>query len=93
MSCFTGVLVDRPLTNLQKASQKLRDHFQGVNTESAKKYHLEVVQQAEAFKNVMESKQVAIDLQISKAQAITVARNKEKLKSIAETIIFVDDKV
>ena len=37
MSSFTGVLIDRPLTNLQKASQKLRDHFQGVNTESVKK--------------------------------------------------------
>jgi len=36
----------------------------------------------------MESKQVAIDQQISKARAITIARNKETLKSIAETIIF-----
>ena len=36
----------------------------------------------------MESKQVAIDQQISKAQATTIARNKETLKSTAETFIF-----
>ena len=43
------------------ASQKLRDHFEGINNESGKKYHLEAVQQAEAFKRVMEIKQIAID--------------------------------
>ena len=36
----------------------------------------------------MENKQIAIDQQLSSARAITIARNKEKLKSIAETIIF-----
>ena len=36
----------------------------------------------------MESKQIAIDQQMSSARAIKIARNKEKLKSIAETIIF-----
>ena len=58
---LTEILIDRPLTNLQKASQKLRDHFEGINNESGKKYHLEAVQQAEAFKRVMEIKQIAID--------------------------------
>jgi len=36
----------------------------------------------------MENKQVAVDQQISKAQAITIARNKQTLKSIAAKIIF-----
>jgi len=37
MSSFTGVLTDCPLTNVQKASQKLRDQFEGLKTEPAKK--------------------------------------------------------
>jgi len=76
------------IAHLPEVSEKLRDHFEGLNTVPVKKYHLEAVQQAEAFKSVMESKQVAIDQQMSKVQAITIARNWKKLKSIVETVIF-----
>ena len=85
---FSGILIDRPLTNLQKASQKLREHFEGVGSDTAKKYHLEAVEKAETFKRVMESKQIPVDQQMAKIQALTVAKNKEKLKSIVETIVF-----
>ena len=89
MQSFSGILINRPLTtNLQKASQKLREHFEGIGSDTAKKYHLEAVEKAETFKKVMESKQMPVDRQLSKIQALTVAKNKEKLKSIVETIIF-----
>ena len=87
MSSFTGILIDRPLTNLQKASEKLQEHFEGVGFNTAKKYHLEAVEKAETFKKIMENKQIPVDQQLSKIQAQTIAKNK-KLKSIVETIIF-----
>lgn len=85
---FTGVLINRPPTNLQKASQNLREHFEGVGSDTAKKYHLQAVEKAETFKKVMERKQIPINQQLSKIQALTVAKNREKLKSIVETVIF-----
>jgi len=36
----------------------------------------------------MESKQIPINQQLSKIQALIVAKNEEKLKSIVETVIF-----
>ena len=44
VSSFTGILIDRSLTNLQKANQKLREHFEGFGSDTAKKYHLEAIE-------------------------------------------------
>jgi len=49
---------------------------------------LEAVKKAETFEKVMESKQIPINQQLSKIQALIVAKNEEKLKSIVETVIF-----
>ena len=81
-------LVNRPLTNFKKASDKLREHFEGIGSASARKYHLIAVERAETFKQVMENKITPVDQQLSKARSLTISRNKQKLKSIAETIIF-----
>ena len=54
-----SVLTTLPLTNFQKASEKLREHFTGIGSNSAKKYHLAAVERAENFKAVMEKKAVA----------------------------------
>ena len=88
VSTFAGILIDRPLTNVQKASEKLREHFEGIGSGSARKYHLLAVEKAESFKSVMESKLLPIDQQVSKARALTIPKNQRKLKSIIETIIF-----
>ena len=87
-SSVAGILVSRPLTNLQKASEKLREHFEGIGSGKAKKYHLQAVEKAELFKSVMEHKLVPVDQQLSRARAMTIAKNKQKLKSIVETIIL-----
>ena len=50
---LVGTFITRPFTHLGKASEKLREHFQGVKGGSARKYHLEAVQMAETFINVM----------------------------------------
>ena len=88
MTSFVGILISIPLTNLQKASKKLREHFKGIGTGKTGKYHLAAVQVAERFKAVMESKVIPIDQQLWNARAITIAKNKQKLKSLAETVIF-----
>ena len=55
--CLVDTFITRPLTHLGKASEKLREHFQGVKGGSARKYHLQAVQMAETFINVMSKKQ------------------------------------
>jgi len=82
---FTAVLINCPSESKSKA---VREHFEGVGSDTAKKYHLEAVEKAETFKEAMESKQIPINHQLSKIQALTVAKNKEKLKPIVETVIF-----
>ena len=88
VSNLTGVLITRPLTNLQKASEKLREHFTGVGTHAARKYHLAAVEKAMHFRSVVEKKQLPVDQQLSKVRTERIAENREKLKSIAETVIF-----
>ena len=73
MTSFVGVLISCPLTNLQKASKKLCEHFEGLATRKAKKYHLTTVQVAERFRTLMESKEIPIA---------------KTSKYIAETVIF-----
>ena len=38
VTSFVGVLISRPLTNFQKASAKLREHFEGLSTGNARKW-------------------------------------------------------
>ena len=85
---FTGTLISKPLTNLQKASEKLRNHFIGVGGSSARKYHLQAVEKAENFKAVMEKKQLPVDQQLSSLRAQRIAKNREILRSVAETVIL-----
>ena len=42
-SSNAGILVSRSLTNLQKSSEKLREHFEGIGSGKAKEYHLRAV--------------------------------------------------
>ena len=85
---LVGTFITRPLTHLGKASEKLREHFHGVKGGSARKYHLQAVQMAESFINVMSKKQLPIDQQISQVRVVTVEKNRQLLKSIADTIIL-----
>ena len=88
VSNLTGVLVIRPLTNLQQENEKVRKHFTGVGTHASQKYHLTAVEKAMHFQSVVEKKQLTVDQQLSKVRAERIAENKEKLKSIAQSVIF-----
>ena len=83
---FSGVLISKALTNFQKASEKLREHFIGVGGSSARKYHLIAMEKAEHFRDVLDKKQVPIDEQLSSLKAKRVAQNRAMLQSIVETI-------
>ena len=79
-----GTLVNRPLTNFKKASDILKDHF-GCR---GRKSHQIAVEKAKAFCNVMTNQARSIDQQLSSQRAQIAAINREKLRSIAATIIF-----
>ena len=49
----------------------LQKHFEGVGSESARKYHRIAVEKAETFKPVMENKLTLVDQQLSKARSFT----------------------
>ena len=82
------MLVTLPLTNLKKATEKLREHFYGTGGNTPRKYHLQAVEKAESFKSVMENKLLSIDQQLSNICAGIVSQNRKKIKCIAETVIF-----
>ena len=88
VSNFSGSLVTSPFTNFKRASDKLREHFCGTNSTSARKYHLEAVKTAQSFKAMMENKILPVDQQLSSIRAQIVAENRKKIRSIAETVIF-----
>ena len=79
-----GVLVNRPLTNFKKATEKLNEHF----CSKSRKSHQAAVERAMAFIAVMENQAVSIDQQLSSQKAKLVAENRLKMRSIAATIIF-----
>ena len=85
---FKATLVTLPLTNLKKASEKLREHFFGTDGNTARKYHLQAVEKAESFKSVMENKLLSIDQQLSNIRAKIISQNRKKIKCIVETVIF-----
>ena len=77
-----GVLVNRPLTDFKRATEKLNEHFHG------KKFHKASLEVATAFVAVMENPEVAIDRRLISARSKRAAENHLKLRSIAETVIF-----
>ena len=79
-----GALVNRPLTNLKKATNILPDHFSHKGCRS----HRIAVEKAKAFCNVMTNQSLSIDQQLSSQRAQVIANNRAKLRSIAATIIF-----
>ena len=88
-----SVLVAYPLTNFQKASEKLREHFTGIGSNSAKKSHLAAVEMAANFKAVMEKRQVPITVMDSVLKKI-VRRFNQLLRRlfsvIGKAFLFVD---
>ena len=79
-----GTLVNRPLTNFKKASNILNNHF-GCK---GRKSHQIAVKKAKAFCDVMTNQVKSIDQQLNSQHAQIAALNREKLRSIAATIIF-----
>ena len=79
-----GVLVNRPLTNLKKATEKLKNHF----ISEERKSHYEAVQTALTFCAVKENRVLPIDQQLSSFRATLVKKNHLKLRSIAATVIL-----
>ena len=79
-----GVLVNRPFTNFKKASEKLTEHFGS----QAKKFHKAAVESAMAFTAAMENQGVSIDQQLISARQKLIAKNRLKLRSIVQAVIF-----
>lgn len=85
---FVGVLTTRLLTNFPKASEKLREHFTGIGSNSARKDHLAAVERAEQFKSFMEKKQLPVDQMLSRVRLQRITQNRQMMKSVVDTIIF-----
>lgn len=77
-----GVLVNRPLINFKRATQKLSDHFHN------KKFHKAAVQEVESFSAVMKDPSIGVDHRLSSHRSRLAAQNHLKLTSIAETVHF-----
>ena len=78
-----GVLVNRPLTNLKKATEKVKNHF----ISEERKSHLEAVQTALTFCALKGNHVLPIDQQLSSIWE-TLEKNHLKLRSIAATVIL-----
>ena len=78
------VLVNRPLTNLKRATEKLKNHF---ISEDHKSHH-EAVQTALTFCAMKENRVLPLDQQISSIWATLLKKNYLKLRSIAATVIL-----
>lgn len=76
-----GILMCRPLTSFGKALELFHKH-------AAMCHHKFTVVRADDFKKVMENQQPAIQQQISKRMADTVALNGQKLASILKVIVL-----
>jgi len=73
------VLVSRPLTNLQKANQILKDHFVGKDGKG-KLSHAEAIVGSKTFKNYMEDRCVPVDRLCDSIASKQIEENKLKLK-------------
>ena len=90
VSRLTATLVTQPLKNLQKASEKLREHFLGLGSSAPgpRKYHLAASEQAANFIATMERKQLPVDQQLSSIMTKRVEENRNKLKAIVRAVIL-----
>ena len=79
-----GVLVNPPLTNLKKATEKLKNHF----ISEERKSHHEAVQTALTVYAVKENRVLPIDQQLGSIRETLVKKNHLKLRSIAATVIL-----
>ena len=79
-----GVLVNRPLTNFKKATEKLNEHF----CSKGRRPHQGAVERVMTFMVAMKKGAVSIDQQLSSKKAKLVAENRMKMRSIAATVIF-----
>lgn len=77
-----GVLVNRPLIDFKRATDKLADHFR------SKKFHKTALEAAEAFSTSMKNPDMAIDHRLSSERRQRASENRLKLLSIAETVLF-----
>ena len=77
-----GVLVNKPLTNFKKATEKLDKHF------FETQFHKLAVQAAMMFSKVQQNKTLSVDQQLNTLRQERIAQNRAKLRSIVETIIF-----
>ena len=77
-----GVLVNKPLTNFKKATEKLDKHF------FETQFHKLAVQAAMMFSKVQQNKALSIDQQLNTLRQERIAQNRAKLRSIVETVIF-----
>ena len=75
ISNFTGTLITSHLTNLQKASEELHEHFTGLGSSTARTY-LAAIETKEHFKN---SKQLPINQQPPSILARHVSEKREIL--------------
>ena len=80
-----GILVNRPLIDFKRASQKLKQHF---HCSKGKKFHQAAAEQALAFLSVKDNPELAIDCCLNSQRSKIITENQLKLKSIAETVIF-----
>lgn len=76
-----GILVNKPLVDFKRATEKLGQHLE-------KKFHQSAVEEGHAFMSVMENPTTGIDHRLSSARSKQAAENRLKLRSIAETVIF-----
>ena len=76
-----GVLIEQPLTNWKKASEKLTAHF------STAKYHMEAMKLASNFLSVVNNETPSIRHQIDSIASQRIQQNRVILKSIIDTVI------
>ena len=77
-----GVLVNKPLTNFKKATEKLDEHFHD------KHFHKAAMEAAMLFIKVQKNKSLSIDQQLSNLRRQNVAKNRLVLRSIVEAVIL-----
>ena len=79
-----GVLVNRPLIDYKRATQKLTDHFQG------KKFHKAAIEAAEAFTATMKNQDLAINRFPSSKKESVLLRTFSNMHPLLKLYFFVD---
>ena len=87
-----GVLVNRPLTNFKKESEKLCEHFYGASKSTSasrgRRFHQSAVEDATMLLKGMENQSLQVDRHLSLEWSKRVSENLQKIRSIVETVIF-----